>query len=222
MCYASDSYAQKTLISIDVHNQRVEDILKEIEEQSDFDFFFNNKHVDLNRRVSISVDRSNIFSVLKEVFAGTNVRYSVLDKKIILSVEVQSSQQEKKMIVSGIISDVQGEPVIGASIQEKGVVGKGTVSDLDGKFKLTVASDAILVISYIGFQSLEVKVGNRTNLSVVLKEDHQLLDEVVVIGYGTMEKRAVTSSITSISSKDLVTGMGGSTIATALKGKISG
>lgn len=222
LCYASDSYAQKTLISIDVHNQRVEDILKEIEEQSDFDFFFNNKHVDLNRRVSISVDRSNIFSVLKEVFAGTNVRYSVLDKKIILSVEVQSPQQEKKMIVSAIISDVQGEPVIGASIQEKGVVGKGTVSDLDGKFKLTVASDAILVISYIGFQSLEVKVGNRTNLSVVLKEDHQLLDEVVVIGYGTMEKRAVTSSITSISSKDLVTGMGGSTIATALKGKISG
>ena len=94
LCYASDSYAQKTLISIDVHNQRVEDILKEIEEQSDFDFFFNNKHVDLNRRVSISVDRSNIFSVLKEVFAGTNVRYSVLDKKIILSVEVQSPQQE--------------------------------------------------------------------------------------------------------------------------------
>lgn len=81
------------------------------------------------------------------------------------------------------------------------MVGKGTVSDLDGKFKLTVASDAILVISYIGFQSLEVKVGNRTNLSVVLKEDHQLLDEVVVIGYGTMEKRAVASSITSISSK---------------------
>ena len=96
LTYAADSYAQKALISIDVRNQRVEDILKEIEEQSDFDFFFNNKHVDLNRRVSISVDRSNIFSVLKEVFAGTNVRYSVLDKKIILSVEVQSPQQEKK------------------------------------------------------------------------------------------------------------------------------
>lgn len=102
----------------------MEDILKEIEEQSDFDFFFNNRHVDLNRRVSISVDRSNIFSVLKEVFAGTNVRYSVLDKKIILSVEVQSPQQEKKMIVSGIILDVQGEPVIGASIQEKEWSGK--------------------------------------------------------------------------------------------------
>lgn len=121
-----------------------------------------------------------------------------------------------------MIVDTNGDPVIGASIQEKGVAGKGAVSDLDGKFNLSVASNAVLLISYIGFQSLEVKVGNRTNLSLVLKEDHQLLDEVVVIGYGTMEKRAVTSSITSISSKDLVTGLGGSTIATALKGKISG
>ena len=92
LSYAADSYAQKAMISIDVHNQRVEDILKEIEAQSDFDFFFNNKHVDLNRRVSVSADKSNIFNVLQEVFAGTNVKYSVLDKKIILSVEVQSPQ----------------------------------------------------------------------------------------------------------------------------------
>ena len=77
LSYAADSYAQKAMISIDVHNQRVEDILKEIEAQSDFDFFFNNKHVDLNRRVSVSADKSNIFSVLKEIFAGTNVKYSV-------------------------------------------------------------------------------------------------------------------------------------------------
>ena len=77
-------YKRQALISIDVRNQRVEDILKEIEEQSDFDFFFNNKHVDLNRRVSVSADKSNIFSVLKEIFSGTNVKYSVLDKKICL------------------------------------------------------------------------------------------------------------------------------------------
>ena len=108
LTYAADSYAQKALISIDVRNQRVEDILKEIEEQSDFDFFFNNKHVDLNRRVSVSADKSNIFSVLKEIFSGTNVKYSVLDKKIILSIEAQSPEQEKKITVSGTISDAQG------------------------------------------------------------------------------------------------------------------
>ena len=110
LSYAADSYAQKAMISIDVHNQRVEDILKEIEAQSDFDFFFNNKHVDLNRRVSVSADKSNIFSVLKEIFAGTNVKYSVLDKKIILSVEAQSPQQEKKVTVSGTVLDTHGEP----------------------------------------------------------------------------------------------------------------
>ena len=121
LSYAADSYAQKAMISIDVHNQRVEDILKEIEAQSDFDFFFNNKHVDLNRRVSVSADKSNIFSVLKEIFAGTNVKYSVLDKKIILSVEAQSPQQEKKVTVSGTVLDTHGEPVIGASVLEKPV-----------------------------------------------------------------------------------------------------
>ena len=120
LTYAADSYAQKALISIDVRNQRVEDILKEIEEQSDFDFFFNNKHVDLNRRVSVSADKSNIFSVLKEIFSGTNVKYSVLDKKIILSIEAQSPEQEKKITVSGTISDAQGEPIIGASVVEAG------------------------------------------------------------------------------------------------------
>ena len=140
LTYAADSYAQKALISIDVRNQRVEDILKEIEEQSDFDFFFNNKHVDLNRRVSVSADKSNIFSVLKEIFSGTNVKYSVLDKKIILSIEAQSPEQEKKITVSGTISDAQGEPIIGASVLEKGVQANGTITDIDGNFKISVSS----------------------------------------------------------------------------------
>ena len=115
LTYAADSYAQKALISIDVRNQRVEDILKEIEEQSDFDFFFNNKHVDLNRRVSVSADKSNIFSVLKEIFSGTNVKYSVLDKKIILSVEAESPQQEKVIVVNGIVTGAEkNETYIGS------------------------------------------------------------------------------------------------------------
>ena len=159
LTYAADSYAQKALISIDVRNQRVEDILKEIEEQSDFDFFFNNKHVDLNRRVSVSADKSNIFSVLKEIFSGTNVKYSVLDKKIILSIEAQSPEQEKKITVSGTISDAQGEPIIGASVLEKGVQGNGTITDIDGNFKISVSSSkAQLDISYIGYQSQTVAV----------------------------------------------------------------
>lgn len=153
LSYAADSYAQKAMISIDARNQRVEDILKEIEAQSDFDFFFNNKHVDLDRRVSVSADKSSIFTVLQEIFAGTDVKYSVLGKKIVLSVEKQSPQQEKK-VVSGTVVDSHGELIIGASILEKGVHGNGTITDIDGRFKLSVSSSkAQLEISYIGYQT---------------------------------------------------------------------
>ena len=204
LSYAADSYAQKAMISIDVHNQRVEDILKEIEAQSDFDFFFNNKHVDLNRRVSVSADKSNIFNVLQEVFAGTNVKYSVLDKKIILSVEVQSPQQEKKVTVSGMVLDAHGEPIIGASVLEKGVQGNGTITDIDGNFKFSVSSSkAQLDISYIGYQPQTVTVQPGKNIKITLQEDSKQLDEVVVVGYGTQSKKTLTGAVSMVNMGDV-------------------
>ena len=204
LSYAADSYAQKAMISIDVRNQRVEDILKEIEAQSDFDFFFNNKHVDLNRRVSVSADKSNIFNVLQEVFAGTNVKYSVLDKKIILSVEVQSPQQEKKVTVSGTVLDAHGEPIIGASVLEKGVQGNGTITDIDGNFKFSVSSSkAQLDISYIGYQPQTVIVQLGKNIKITLQEDSKQLDEVVVVGYGTQSKKTLTGAVSMVNMGDV-------------------
>lgn len=204
LSYAADSYAQKAMISIDVRNQRVEDILKEIEAQSDFDFFFNNKHVDLNRRVSVSADKSNIFNVLQEVFAGTNVKYSVLDKKIILSVEVQSPQQEKKVTVSGTVLDAHGEPIIGASVLEKGVQGNGTITDIDGNFKFSVSSSkAQLDISYIGYQPQTVTVQPGKNIKITLQEDSKQLDEVVVVGYGTQSKKTLTGAVSMVNMGDV-------------------
>ena len=125
--HATDSFAQKVEISIDAQNQTVEKVLKEIEKQSGFGFFFNNKHVNLKRVVSVSVDKSNIFKVLDKIFEGTDVKYSVLDKKIILSTEMTSKQQQAVKI-SGKVVDVNGEPVIGASIVEKGTT-NGTVTN---------------------------------------------------------------------------------------------
>lgn len=204
LTYAADSYAQKAMISIDARNQRVEDILKEIERQSDFDFFFNNKHVDLNRRVSVSADKSNIFSVLKEVFVGTNVKYSVLDKKIILSVEAQSPQQEKTVTVNGVVIDSNGDSVIGASVLEKGVAGNGTITDLDGKFSLRVSSaKAELEVSYIGYQTQVVRVIVGKSMSISMKEDTKTLDEVVVVGYGTQSKKTLTGAVSMMSMGDI-------------------
>ena len=124
--------------------------------------------------------------------------------------------------VSGTVVDVAGAPVIGANIVEKGVAGNGTTTDANGNFTLNVQSNATLVVSYIGYVTREVVVGNLTSLTITLSEDTQTLEDVVVVGYGTMQKKQVTSAITSLSAKDLPQGVGGSSIATALQGKIGG
>ena len=99
MTYAAESYAQKTMISLEVRNETVGTVLEKLKKESGFDFFFNNKHVDLKRIVSVSANNNNIFKILDQIFAGTNVKYSVLEKKIILSTEiVQGIQQEQNKV----------------------------------------------------------------------------------------------------------------------------
>jgi TonB-linked SusC/RagA family outer membrane protein len=120
--------------------------------------------------------------------------------------------------VSGTVVDSNGEPIIGASVVEKGTT-NGVVTDIDGKFSLNVNTGKTLAISYVGYKAVDVAAA--ANLSVVLEEDVLLLDDVVVIGYGTMEKKQVTSSITTISARELPQGLGGATIANSLNGKVS-
>lgn len=148
--HAADTFAQKTSISIYATNQTVGAILEQIKAKTGYDFFYNNNHVDLNRRVSVSTANGNVFEVLETVFAGTNVTYSVMDKKIVLSTEsVKSAQQQAKQ-VKGKVVDANGEPIIGATVLEKGTT-NGTVTDFDGNFTLSVANNAQLEISYVGY-----------------------------------------------------------------------
>ena len=130
-------------------------------------------------------------------------------------------EQQQAKTIHGVVLDEAGIPVIGANVVEKGTT-NGTITDLDGNFTLSVSSGAILQITYIGYQTQEITVGNQSVISVTLKDDSQALDEVVVVGYGTMEKKQVTSAVTSVSAKDLMVGVSGSDISTALQGKVSG
>ena len=168
LAQATNSYAQKATVSLNMQNQTVQSVLDEIENQSEFSFFFNTRHVDLNRRVSVNTKNSNVFKVLDNVFAGTNVRYSVVDKKIILSTEsvsVPDVQQQNKKTVSGIVKDENGEPIIGANVVEKGTT-NGTVTDMDGKYTLTVTLGGSLQISYIGFNEQVIKVGKESLINI--------------------------------------------------------
>ncbi len=124
--------------------------------------------------------------------------------------------------VKGTILDKEGEPVVGATVLVKGTQ-KGTAADLDGNFTLTgVGANATIMVSAVGYTPQEIALKGRTNITVTLVEDSKVLDDVVVIGYGSLQKKQVTSSITSIKGDDLLAGVGGSTIATALQGKIAG
>lgn len=203
LAQAADSYAQKATVSLEMRNQIVKEVLDEIEEQSDFSFFFNIKHVDLQRRVSVVVDKSDIFKVLETVFAGTDVRYSVVDRKIILSTErpkVQQIKEEKK--VTGVVKDQNGEPIIGANVSVKGTT-LGTITGIDGDFVLDVPENAVIQVSYIGYVSQELRSGGKNRLDIVLKEDTQALEEVVVVGYGVQKKVNLTGSVSSIKSEEL-------------------
>ena len=103
MTYAAESYAQKTMISLEVRNETVGTVLEKLKKESGFDFFFNNKHVDLKRIVSVSANNNNIFKILDQIFAGTNVKYSVLEKKIILSTEIVQGIQQGQIKATGIV-----------------------------------------------------------------------------------------------------------------------
>lgn len=205
MLQAVETYAQNARLSLNVEEETVANVLRQIEDASDFDFFYNNSHVDLNRRVSVSAQNSDIFAILNEIFEGTKVRYTVLDKKIILSTELETYVQDVQQqgnVVKGKVVDANGEPVIGATIKEVGT-DNGTVTDIDGIFTINTQLNANLEISFIGYQSQTLKAVAGKKLTVILKEDTKILDEVVVVGYGTQKKVNLTGSVSTINSKSI-------------------
>lgn len=203
LAQATDSYAQKATVNLEMRNQTVKEVLDEIEEQSDFSFFFNIKHVDLHRRVSVVAKKSDIFKVLETVFAGTDVSYSVVDKKIILSTKKQVDQQNKaERKITGIVKDGMGIPIIGANILVRGTT-IGTISDIEGNFTLEVPEKAVLTVSYIGYLTKEIKLENEKVINIILTEDTHNLEEVVVVGFGTQKKVNLTGAVSMIDSKVL-------------------
>lgn len=222
LAHATETYAQKTEISINVNNQTVETVLKQIKVKTGFDFFYNNKRVDMNRLVSVSAQQGNVFEVLDKVFAGTNITYSVLDKKIILSTEEKNAvRQTTPAKITGKVVDINGEPIIGATIIEKGTT-NGIVTDIDGNFTIYASSDkAEIEISYIGYKTQIIKPQAGRFLTIKLSEDTEVLDEVIVVGYGTMKKKDLTGAVASIKMDDSPVGTV-STISHALAGKAAG
>ena len=201
--------AQVLKVSLKRNNVPMETILQEIEKLSDYTLFYSDNQVKLTKKISINVKDAPIHTVLDEVFKNSGYTYHIVDNQIVVSavsntsMAVRSAQQQKKQQVSGVITDVTGEPIIGASIIEKGASSNGTITDLEGKFTLVVSGNE-LQVSYIGFipQIIAIK-GGTTSYNIVMKEDAKTLDEVVVVGYGTQKKANLSGSVASVDSKEL-------------------
>ena len=221
MVTASEAYAQTAVISISAKKMTVGEVLEQIKQQSDFEFFYNNAHLDLNRRVDVSDSNKDVFSLLESVFEGTNVNYKVVDKSIILTTSkggVVAPSQAKKIDVKGRILDINGEPVIGATVMEKGTT-NGTITDFDGNFVINVAEGATMEFSYIGYKTMVMKAAKVMNIT--MKEDTETLDEVVVVGYGTQKKVNLTGAVESVDS-DVLADRPIRSATDALQGAVSG
>jgi len=200
-------YSQQTKLSISMKDATVKEVLKQIEEQSEFYFLYKNVDIDVNRIVSIDEKEKSVESILNQIFSGTNVSYEVVNRQIVLvdKGEANSSlpieQQQKS--VKGKVTDSSSASLPGVSVVIKGTT-TGTITDANGNFSLAnVPANATLQFSFVGMKSAEVSVGNKTNINVVLEDETIGVDEVVVVGYGTQKKVNLTGAIASVTSEEI-------------------
>lgn len=210
--YAESSYAEQTTLTVRMNNRTVKDVFSYIEKNSEFIFVYHGSNINLNRKVNVDVSNQTVEAILSKMFAGTDVEYIVNDRQIIVRrneankkemVVVVAPQQEKKITVTGIVKDAKGEPLIGVNVSIKGTTA-GTVTDVDGNFSLVnISPDAIITISYIGYETQDIPVKGKNSINIVLNEDSEALDEVIVIGYGTVKKADLSGAVATVPKKVL-------------------
>lgn len=198
---AADAGAQNAEIKISQNSMTIRQLVKEIESQTEYLIVFRDQDVDINRIVSFKSKSASVADYLEEVSKSVNIGYRFENNYITLVPKTKAIAQDRKTI-TGKIVDTNGEPIIGANIVEKGTT-NGTITDINGNFTLEVPEKSILLVSYIGYAPREITVGNQLNINVKLNEDTEVLDEVVVVGYGTQKKSDVTTAVASVSSENL-------------------
>ncbi|SBV90535.1 TonB-linked outer membrane protein, SusC/RagA family [uncultured Dysgonomonas sp.] len=214
---------QAKLINIDKANIEIKEAFKLIERQTDYRFFYTDILNDLNKKITIKYSGEKIEPLLNKVLENTDLTYKLNnDTKVITIAPLKTSRadSQKRTPVSGKIVDEKEEAIIGASVKVKGT-NIGTITDTDGSFSLDVPDGATLTVTYIGFNPQDIKVEGRTNFRITLSEDAKLLDEVVVVGYGTMKKSDLTGSITSLKAEDIIESRSLSFV-NAMQGKMAG
>lgn len=212
------TYAQEHRISVAVENGTFYDVVSQIEKQSEFMFFYKSEEIDNNRNINLNVQNKLVSEILNEITKNNGLVYKIIGKHIIITKATANAQASKK--ITGVITDEKGEPIIGANVVVKGTT-NGTVTDMDGRFSLDVEKGASLEISYIGYLTKSLKVGDEKILSIILVEDSKALEEVVVVGYGVQKKGNLTGSIATVKTEEMTVAPVASSI-NSLGGRLPG
>ena len=218
-CINGAVYAQNAKVTLNRTETPVRTVLNDIEKQTDYLFVYNDNQLDFN--VSVKVENQPVSEVLNRIFANASISYKLEGKHIVLSKKsAAAAKQGTPLTISGRVVDGQGSPVHGATVVVKDTT-NGTITGEDGSFSLKATTGCQLEVSFLGYTTEVVAVGNKTNVNVVLKEDAQALDDVVVVGYGSVKKRDLVGAVDMVGSKVLEDRSTG-TLARALQGQLPG
>ena len=215
----ANTYSQNSSFTLSMNDVTVKDVIKTIEASSDYRFFYNDELSDISRIVNVEFKETNISEVLNSLFDNTGITYKVFENNLIVIAPETSIQQQR---ITGTVSDAAtGESLPGVNIKIEGTT-SGTVTDNNGRYTIDVpSSNAVLIFSYVGYNSERVETSGRSEIDLLLVPSIQSLEEVVVIGYGTVRKSDLTGSVASVSSKSFenqpVTNM-----TSALQGRAAG
>lgn len=225
-CYATtSSYAESKIISLNLSDATIKDIFTEIEKNSEFIFFYKNEDMDSERKVSIEAKSQTISQILSQLFDETEYSYMISDRQVFITknelvkTEVAMTAQPPVIKVTGTVTDKR-DPILGVTIVIKGTT-FGVITDDKGAFSIDVPNtEAVLQVSCIGYTTQEVRVGNRTNIDIFMSEDTSILEELVVVGFGTQKKVHLTGAIATVDSKEFES-RPVTNVAQALQGRVA-
>jgi len=217
---AGQVHSESSKLTLKIRNSSIENVLFEIEKKTDYVFVYSKDLIDVNRIVDVDVKEQDIDVVLSTIFFGQDVRFQNVNNNIIISPKFILPQGE--ITITGKIIEKNGDPLPGVNVFEKSNPSHGVITSVDGTYSITVSrADAILVCSFVGFETQELHIANRKVINVTLLEKSIALDEVVSVGYGTMKKRELTCAVSSVKSDDFVKGAV-TDAAQLIQGKVAG